>query len=160
MPYLKPATLEDAVILSKDLRPEDEAEIRAMSGQEPVESLIHGVMYSNLPVSIMDDDDSIMGMFGAVPYGSEPRIGAVWMLASPRLLNHRRQFARESRQWIEAMLSHYDVLFNVVDERNDVHVRWLQWCGFTFINRHPKLGAAQIPFLEFVKIKEEQAKHV
>lgn len=155
MPYLKPATLEEAIALAQDLRPEDEAEIRAMSGQESVVSLKHGVVFSDLPTTIMDEDGSVLGMFGAVSTGSNPRMGTVWMLCSPKILKYRRQFAKESRQWIEAMHQRYDLLWNVVDERNTVHIRWLQWCGFTFIRRYPVLGVEQRPFLEFVRIKTD-----
>ena len=86
--------------------------------------------------------------------GSKPRVGAVWMLCSPKILKYRRRFAKESRQWIEAMHQRYDLLWNVVDERNAVHIRWLTWCGFTFINRHETLGVAQVPFLEFVRVAD------
>ncbi len=43
MPTLKPASVTEALTLSQDLRPEDESEIRAMSGHKPVVSLSHGV---------------------------------------------------------------------------------------------------------------------
>ncbi|MGD9727134.1 MAG: phage protein Gp13 family protein [Candidatus Melainabacteria bacterium] len=153
--YLKPATLAEAIALAQDLRPEDEAEIRAMSGHEPVTSLSHGIQFSDLPTTVMDEDGSILGMFGAVPTGRNPRVGVVWMLCSPKILKHRRQFAKESRQWIEAMHRRYDLLWNVVDERNTVHIRWLQWCGFTIIKRHEVLGIENRPFLEFVRIRTD-----
>jgi hypothetical protein len=155
MPHLKPATLEEAIALSQDLRPEDEAEIRAMSGQDPGLSLLHGVRCSDLPTTILDDDGEILGMFGAVSLGDNPRLGVVWMLCSPKILKHRRRFAKESRQWVDAMQQYYDLLWNVVDTRNTVHIRWLQWCGFTFIQRHEALGVEQRPFLEFVKVKPD-----
>ena len=79
-------------------------------------------------------------------------MGTVWLLASPKLLKHGLKLARESRRWVESLQSQYDVLFNLVDERNTVHIRWIQWCGFTVVNRHPALGAEQIPFLEFVRV--------
>ncbi|MBK8189215.1 MAG: DUF2833 domain-containing protein [Vampirovibrionales bacterium] len=153
--YLKPATLEEAMALAQDLRPEDEAEIRAMSGHEPMISLSHGIQFSDLPTTVMDENGSILGMFGAVPAGKNPCVGVVWMLCSPKIMKHRRQFAKESRQWIEAMHRRYDLLWNVVDERNTVHIRWLQWCGFTIIKRHEALGIEQRPFLEFVRIKTD-----
>jgi hypothetical protein len=53
---------------------------------------------------------------------------------------------------VQTLQQNYDVLFNLVDERNTLHIRWIQWCGFTFVNRHPALGAEQRPFLEFVRI--------
>ncbi len=153
MPILKPATLEEAKSLSLNLRPEDEAEVRALTGKLPEEVFVNGIHYSDVPVSIIDERDGcVVGMFGVVTVQQSPRVGAIWMLASPKLLKHRFQFIRESRQWVEALQAHYDILGNVVDERNLVHIRWLQWCGFHFINHHPKYGYEQRPFLEFVRI--------
>jgi hypothetical protein len=84
MPYLNPATLEEAIALAQDLRTEDAAEIKAMSGQELVVSLCHGVQFSDLPTTILNDNGDILGMFGAVSLGDNPRLGVVWMLCSPR----------------------------------------------------------------------------
>lgn len=126
-----------------------------MSGHEPVVPLSHGVQFSDLPISIMDKDGSTLGMFGAVSMGKDPCIGVVWMLCSSKILKHRRRFAKESRLWIQAMHRRYDLLWNVVDERNTVHIRWLQWCGFTFIKRYEALGVEQRPFLEFVRVAEQ-----
>jgi hypothetical protein len=153
MPYVRIASEADAYVLAKNLRSEDEAEIRAMSGHEPLKALLHGIQYSDVPLAIEDDDGSTIGLFGVVTTQQIPRVGSVWLLASPRLLKHSHRLARESRRWVESLQSQYDILFNLVDERNTVHVRWIQWCGFTFVNRHPALGAEQRPFLEFVRIK-------
>lgn len=150
MPYLRPATVADALDLSLNLRLEDEAEVRTVTGDEPVRSLIHGVKHSDMPVAILDNNDSVLALFGVVPVLEKPKTGTVWLLAAPGILKYKRRFARESRQWLEAIQAQYDVLCNLVDERNTVHLRWLQWCGFTFINRHQVNGH---PFLEFVRIK-------
>jgi hypothetical protein len=153
MPFVRLATEADAYALAVDLRPEDEAEIQAMSGQEPVRALLHGIRFSDVPLAIQDGDGSTIGLFGVVTTQQTPRVGAVWLLASPKLLKYSRRLARESWRWVETFQQNYDVLFNLVDERNTVHIRWIQWCGFTFINRHPALGAEQQPFLEFVRMK-------
>jgi hypothetical protein len=153
MPFIRLANKADAYALAGDMRPEDQAEIRAMSGQDAINALLHGVRFSDVPLAIQDDDGSTIGLFGVVTTQQHPRVGAVWLLASPKLLKYSRRLARESRRWVETLQAQYDVLFNLVDERNTVHIRWIQWCGFTFVNRHPALGAEQRPFLEFVRIK-------
>jgi hypothetical protein len=154
MVHVRLATEADARALADDLRPEDAAEVRAMTGQDPLNSLLHGVRHSDVPLAIEDDDGATIGLFGVVTVQQSPRVGTVWLLASPRLLKHSRRLARESRRWVESLQVQYDVLFNLVDERNTVHVRWIQWCGFTVVNRHPTLGAEQRPFLEFVRIRK------
>ncbi len=153
MPLIRLATVTDAHKLATDLRPEDEAEILAMTGQDPLEALLHGVQHSDIPLAIEDEEERTIGLFGVVTVQENPRVGTVWLLASPRLLTHWRKLARESKRWVESIQQHYDVLFNLVDERNTVHIRWLQWCGFTFIQRHPEFGVENRPFIEFVRIK-------
>lgn len=152
MPFVRLATKADAYALALDLRPEDQAEVRAMTGREPLESLLHGVQHSDVPLAIEDDDGSTIGLFGVVTVQQTPRVGTVWLLASPKLLKHWRRLVRESKRWIDSFQQNYDVLFNLVDERNIVHIRWIQWCGFTFVNRHSALGPEQRPFLEFVRV--------
>ncbi len=152
MPYCRPAILSDAEQLEPNLRDQDRREVTTLTGEPALQSLIHGIAMSDMPIAIVDDDETVLGLFGVVPTFETPKTGAVWMLASPQLFRHKRRFIRESRQWVEAMQSRYDLLFNVVDERNTIHVRWLKWCGFTFINRH-QLGTPETPFLEFVRTK-------
>jgi hypothetical protein len=38
------------------------------------------------------------------------------------------------------MHTHADVLFNAVDVRNEVHINWLRWAGFSFGQKHPRNG--------------------
>lgn len=63
----------------------------------------------------------------------------------------RSQFLRECRRYLAGMEQLYPVLFNLIDERNTVHMRWLRWMGFTFIRR-TTYGHEQRPFLEFIKL--------
>ncbi len=81
--------------------------------------------------------------------------GAVWLLGSDALTQPplRRQFLVEGTVYLDTLHRFRPLLWNVVDERNTLHVRWLKWMGFTFINRHPYYGAEQRPFLEFVRLK-------
>ena len=46
------------------------------------------------------------------------------------------------------------MIWNYVDARNVVHIKWLKWLGFTIINKHNQFGIGRIPFYEFVKIRE------
>jgi len=64
----------------------------------------------------------------------------------------KRTFLRQSKIELRKILKEYPVLFNVVDSRNEVHVRWLQWMGFTFIKKHSEYGPEKRPFYEFVRI--------
>ncbi|MGH9903554.1 MAG: hypothetical protein ACRD68_17245, partial [Pyrinomonadaceae bacterium] len=76
----------------------------------------------------------------------------VWLLASPELARHPF-FFRHSRYWVEQLHERYRVLWNCVDVRNEVHIRWLKWCDFTFLRRIEEYGAGRMPFYEFTKVR-------
>lgn len=136
--------------LAPRMRAADVAEVRAL-GYTPMQALTSSVMNTKMPVAIMQDGRPI-ALFGAGET-LEPLAGNVWLLGSEELTQGRNlmRFIRECRPWIDALHEQYPLLGNVVDERNTVHIRWLQWCGFTFINRHESYGAEGRPFLEFLR---------
>ncbi len=58
-------------------------------------------------------------------------MGIPWMLCTDALVNdHAAALLRVSRQWVDRLGEPYDVLSNYVYAENDVHIRWLKWCGF------------------------------
>lgn len=114
--------VEDANQLAPLLRDEDVREIRDANGSTPLESLTHGVTLGTRCYTVADSDQPV-AMFGVMPNG------AVWLLASENLLEHRRQLVRESRRWLREMHRSFPVLWNYVDTRNRAHVRFLEWLG-------------------------------
>lgn len=144
--FVHASRLEDAIRLAPNLREQDVAEVRASSGQSPLEALFYGVEHSIKCYTIADADGPV-AMFGVAAGDSQDSdLGLVWMLASPRLLNHRRQLIQESRYWLSVLLSVRPRLWNVVDESNKVHLRFLQWLGASF-HTSLKLGGRRFtPF--------------
>lgn len=143
------ATLQHAYDLAPRLRSADKAEIKARSGKSPVLGLISSVHASNPGITAVVDDE-IICIFGAAATES-PLLGSVWLLGSDAIEQHNRLFLRESRRWINALHAIYPVLYNYVDERNAVHLRWLRWLGFSFFPPRP-FGVEQRPFYEVVRI--------
>jgi hypothetical protein len=140
----------DEIELATRLRKADRDEIEAASGMEPVDALRVSAELSAPACSIIDndwDEGEVVGMFGCVPDGT------VWLLAADALVQPplRRQFLRECRTYLDALP--YPLLHNVVDERNKVHIRWLQWMGFTFIGEPILVGPNKLPFRKFVRIQ-------
>ena len=81
--------------------------------------------------------------------------GKIWLLGTDQLVKDRInciRFLRQARTEVDRLMGRYEVLFNVMDARNVVHRRWLQWMGFTFIAEHPNYGAEGRLFLEFCKV--------
>lgn len=149
MGYVRAYELGDETRLT--LRAADFAELTATSDRPAAELLCEGAANSVPSCSIITDRGEVVGLFGVVPVGANS--GRVWLVGSDELTKNplRKQFIRESKQYLNKLHKLYPLLFNVIDERNKLHVRWLQWLGFTFINRIPAYGREQRPFMEFVR---------
>ena len=139
----KPA---DVLYLSPRLREADKQEIQAATGQPPVVALSDGY-YSSKPCLTACYRDEPIAIFGVVPVADG--VGAIWMLGTPRIEQVRIPFLRQSRDWVERLNHLYPKLFNLADERNTVHLRWIEWTGFTITKRHTSVGIEGRPFVEF-----------
>ena len=147
----------DAAALAPHLRMADLQEIQAASGQPPITALLVGAEQSAPSCTVIGNSGKVAGMFGVVPEGD---FGRVWMLGSDELVAPplSRQFIRECRQFLAFMERPYLAIGNVIDARNVVHIRWLKWMGFTFINCIPEYGIERRPFLEFIKLCANQCQ--
>jgi hypothetical protein len=153
MAYTRPAIIEDAVYLSKYIREDDIQEVRAMSGNDILSSLIFGVLFSDEPLAICGDDNKVIGLMGVIDNkDTDIKIGSVWLLASDELLKYKRQLIKESLKYTEFYQSKYDILWNYVDKRNITHIRWLKFCGFSFI-KEVNIGIENRKFLEFIRVR-------
>ena len=67
-------------------------------------------------------------------------------------LQDQRTFLRQSKEVLRELHHQFILLFNEVDARNTVHIRWLRWMGFTFVRYRPNYGTEGRPFYEFCKV--------
>jgi hypothetical protein len=135
------------------MREEDVAEVKAQSGQSPREAMLYCFMLSKPCMAMVGRKGNVVGVWGVVPQGR--MAGRIWMLGCQSMLDDngdRRTFLKESKLQLAKLHEQYPVLFNVVDARNEVHVRWLRYMGFTFIRKHPNWGPEGRLFYEFVRI--------
>jgi len=141
----------DVESLADRLRTADLHELQAVSPRPTLEVLHEGVEKSAPMCSIISHTGRVEGLFGVQPEGV---FGRVWMVGSDELTKNpiRRQFIRECRTFIDVLGHGFYALGNVIDERNSVHIRWLEWMGFTFIRRIDNYGVESRPFLEFIKL--------
>ncbi|CUA90935.1 hypothetical protein Ga0061061_1171, partial [Chelatococcus sambhunathii] len=71
---------------------------------------------------------------------SHSTLGISWMLGTDDLARHSRWFLRNCGGMLDEMHGHFPTFYNFADERNEVHIRWLRWAGFTFGRRIPHNG--------------------
>tara|TARA_Y100000401_G_scaffold117414_1_gene126101 strand:+ start:1919 stop:2389 length:471 start_codon:yes stop_codon:yes gene_type:complete len=153
--FVRYARMRDIKYVAENMREVDIQEIQAHTGRDPYSTLRSGYENSHECHAILYpyDKKEVMGIFGVSP-SPDDKLGIIWMLGTDRIAEVPMHFLRHSRSVIDELHRRYPLLANVMDERNKVHQKWLQWLGFTFIQRHPKYGAEKRPFLEFVRLKD------
>lgn len=149
--YLRPTTGDDIEYVVPRLRKADYRECLAATGKEPLDVLKFTFNLEGKHLTLLAPTGEPVGLCGVVPSPMDGA-GVVWMVATTAILNHQMTFLRQSKSALRFLGEGYDVLFNCVDARNLVHIKWLKWMGFTFINKHEHYGAEGRPFYEFVRI--------
>ena len=144
-PYTRPSKLQDVVDLAPNLRPEDELEVNTL-GHTPEQALCAGYLSSTICKSIIDQRGQVVGMYGVCALSDVQ--GQVWMLGSKGLLKIKIAFLKQSRKEVEMMNNTYAHLCNIIDSRNGLHLKWIQWCGFKIIGEKV---INNVKFFEFCK---------
>ena len=150
---IRPSKLEDLKFLSENLRPEDAKEVIAQSGSSPKGALLYSYFMSKPCLTTISRHGVPMSIGGVVPEGEG--VGRIWLLGCQAMFDDeidKRWFLRQSKKTLIDMQNKYPLLFNIVDARNEVHVKWIQWLGFTFIKKHLHWGPEKRLFYEFVRI--------
>jgi hypothetical protein len=152
---IRPALISDAVGLAPKMRKADLQEIKANLGEDPFVVLERGIAQSSPSYTVVNEADQPLALFGVVPDTGDTDVGLVWLLASDELAQHPFFVLRNSRKWVEKFQRQYRVLWNHIDARNELHIRWLQWSGFTLLRRIENFGVEQRPFYEFEKVRND-----
>tara|TARA_B110000977_G_scaffold25830_1_gene31957 strand:+ start:25912 stop:26391 length:480 start_codon:yes stop_codon:yes gene_type:complete len=147
--HFRLSTMADVQYLAPRLRHADKQEILANSGSFPIHALTKGYYLSDIIFTIVNPKNEPVGIFGVTDIGSG--VGSIWLLATDNLSDIKLSFLRECKKVINFLNTKYKILWNFVDCRNSLHIKWLKWCGFQFINKQP-YGVSNKPFYEFIKI--------
>ena len=153
MAILRPSILSDVSVVAENMRKEDVNEVKAQSGACPKGGLLYAYLMSKPCLTTVSRHGHLMSMGGVVP--SAEKTGRIWLLGSQSMFDDsidKRWFLRSSKKTLAEMQKLYPLLFNVVDARNEVHVKWISWLGFTFIKKHLNWGPESRMFYEFVRI--------
>jgi len=141
--YIHPATIEAAIEVASNLRPEDRREVEEGHGLDPMVELPLAVHRGSC-VWFEVPNGKTAGMAGVGPKGE------VWMLCTPAIHEYPITFAREAKRFIESRQE--DLLWNIVDERNTVHLKLLKFLGFKFLKKKSH-GPNKLTFIEFCRVR-------
>ena len=154
MPYVRPSDVGDAEKLAPYLRQADLEELAAATHNSPKESLSLGYFLGKPCRSFVNDDDSIIGMFGVTPMKTEDGLkwGAIWCLTSDELFRRRKYFMRNCRDEIKKISKGYDKVINFVHHKNTRHIRWIKAMGFNMADKPTPFGYKEELFYYFEKV--------
>ena len=147
--HFRLTTLKDIKYLAPRLRKTDKEEILAGIGETPYHALLIGFINCAIVFTIVNPKNEPVGIFGVTDCGDGT--GTIWLLATDGLAKIQIAFLKECRKVVNVLNKKYKILWNFVDCRNQLHIKWLKWCGFQFINKQ-KYGVLNKPFYEFIKI--------
>lgn len=140
--FIHPATVEAAIEVASNLRPDDLREVTEGHGYDPMVVLPEAIS-QGLCVSFTVPNGKTAGLAGIHDNG------AIWMLCTPAIHEYPLTFAREAKRFIDSRKE--PILHNIVDARNTVHIKLLKFLGFKFI-RVINHGPNNLPFIEFCKL--------
>ena len=144
---LHPITMEAAVEVASNLRPDDFREVYEGHGNFP---LLH------IPQAAFNGDT----VYFRAPNGKTAGLvgvhddGAIWMLCTPEIHKYPLTFAREAKRYIESRKE--KLLWNIVDKRNTAHLKLLKFLGFKFL-RELEYGPNKLTFIEFCRVQPSRS---
>lgn len=137
------------ILKNMTIRQADVDELKAVTGYKDAwKALRHSVKYSLEWTEIAYDDETgeVLTVFGL---SSVEDCGIPWMVSSPNMIKHKKLLMRYAKKVIKEMLKQFETLFNYVDARNELHIRWLKHMEFQFTGRDLIING--VPFRFFYK---------
>jgi hypothetical protein len=133
--------------IAQRLRWQDRLEVLYSDGKTPEEAVNESWQNAAICRCIAADDGRAVGICGV------NQVGNIWLLATDELLEQpgdRRQFIREGRRWVDALLRDhgYQLLENWALASSASTLRWLKWLGFTIDPPQPR-GRSCMLFCHF-----------
>lgn len=150
---IRPAINDDVLYLASRLRKADIEELKAYTGQD---NCVHSVMQSwaNSVVSFaVLKDEKPVGIFGLC---ERDGAGMPWLLGTDELTENPFFLTLNTQRYVNAWLEQYGVLFNYIDARNKVSIRWLKALGFT-VKTKVTFTDPKLPFYQFIKTHKGSA---
>lgn len=147
----------DAKELLEDIRDEDLREIKATGAKDPLEAIEHGILMglsSGFCYTVRNLDGKVCLIFGVLQSHFTSNAGVVWMLGTKSIQTVAFEFLRNCKKWVQEMHNLFPCLYNLIDSRNTLHLKWLEWCEFELVRSIWDYGTGETAFIYFQKMKK------
>jgi hypothetical protein len=146
---IKKSTNAHVKYLVFNLRDADRAELKALGVQSPSKEMKKAILQGPTYTACLHDKP--MAIFGTV--AAQEGFGSIWMVGTDDIAKYPLRTLRLSKVVLQGLMEPYDMVGNMVFAENTVHVKWIDWLGFTFI-QETTYGPNNDLFYEFAKIKD------
>lgn len=143
---IRPATIEDTYVLADNLQADDLNELLGW-GHNPYKVLPESFSQLEDPISFLIKD-KLCGMAGVSR--TDAHSGAIWMLTTDHVRPYPKLFFKEAKKWVDQQTS-YDILHNIADPRNRMHMKLLHMLGFKRLG-YATVGPLKLTYVEFAKL--------
>ena len=144
---IRPATLEDALYVAANLQEDDQNELEGL-GHTSALALPFSVLTADISVTFLNPKGNLCGIAGVSR--TDAHCGAIWMLTTPHVRPYPKLFFKEAKRWVDQITS-YDVLHNIADPRNVLHMKLLHMLGFKRL-MYRTVGPERLTYVEFAKL--------
>lgn len=146
-------TRADIDHIAKNLREEDKREVNTVIPGVDIYKALKESVESSSTCHVVRKDGVPVVLFGSKKTPDFLGVGAesadIWLLGTDEIKLNKTSFLKLSRKVIVEIASEVDYLWNIVDPRNELHIRWLQWLGFSFPTTYETSGG--VDFLVAVR---------
>ena len=140
--------------LAENMRQVDIDEVYASSGHTPLQAVLSSVELSDENFTFLHES-KVVAIAGIREVNENSAVP--WMLCSNAIedfkKDYKKTFYKCTRQWVDDMNERYQMLFNYVDARNEVTIRWLKHLKFEFPKLIEDYGFEKIPFYLFMRVR-------
>lgn len=156
---VRKASIADAKFVASHLSKVDRRSLRAEAKGTLSQLIVRSIERSRPAAACFLIGRKRLAIMGVIPDRELPQIGmigVVWCVATAEARSeHSRLFVRYGPPIVNQAMQDYGALHNVEDERNVADVRWLEHCGFRLYQRIAEFGPYKVPFLHFVRFKNQ-----
>lgn len=122
---------EDLAYIADNLKREDWREVVGLVGPGGVRQELEDSVRRSCWSRVCCIDGEPVVAFGLVPTNPFRKEACIWMLTTAKTMEHKVFIGRTTKNAIRGFLKEWDLLYNFVDEGNDLSLRWLRWLGAT-----------------------------
>lgn len=116
---------KDLSYLSYNLREADKDEIKSVLGSESYyDALFMSYKHSDFCNVILGEKDLPIFIYGM------DEDGTIWALGTNEVTKNKFKFVKTIKECFVEITLKYDKVFNYIDERNELHIRFLKTLGF------------------------------